>query len=98
MSEVEARVLRLHEKAATIDAVAPRIETMRLSAGAGEILVAGPGLVPVQLMKHIESERPDIAKKVVGITALDHPSDGELVKFARNYFRRADRMTAQRPH
>ena len=68
------------------------------ASGAGEILIVGPGLVSLQLMKHIEANRPDIAKKVVGVGALDHPTDGELLKFARNYFRRADHMTAQRPH
>jgi stalled ribosome rescue protein Dom34 len=65
---------------------------------AGEVLIAGPGLTSTQLMKHLEAEHPALAKKVVGVMVLDHPTDGELVKFARTYFRRADHMTAQRPH
>ena len=35
----DARALRLHEKAATIDAVAPKIETLSLSPRDGEVLV-----------------------------------------------------------
>ena len=38
-SGIDARVLRLDEKAPSIEAVAPRIETRRLAPGAGEILV-----------------------------------------------------------
>lgn len=39
MSSLEARALRLHEKAARIEFVAPRIEILRLTQGEGEILV-----------------------------------------------------------
>jgi hypothetical protein len=30
--------------------------------------------------------------KVVGIETVDHPSDGQIVAFAKKYFKRADRM------
>ena len=39
ISTCEARVLRLREKAADIQSVAPRIETLRLTPGEGDILV-----------------------------------------------------------
>ena len=39
MNSVEARVLRLHEKAADIQSVAPRIETLRLTPGEANVLV-----------------------------------------------------------
>ena len=30
--------------------------------------------------------------KVVGIETVDHPSDGQLVAFAKKYFKRSDGM------
>ncbi len=38
-SVIEARALRLLEKAATIEAIAPRVETVRLSPGEADVLV-----------------------------------------------------------
>ncbi|MEZ5247858.1 MAG: hypothetical protein R2713_01160 [Ilumatobacteraceae bacterium] len=35
-----------------------------------------------------------MAKKVLGIEALDHPSDGQLLAFAKQYFRRVDALAA----
>ena len=39
METVEARVLRLHAKAARVEDVAPRVETLTLSPGAGQVLI-----------------------------------------------------------
>ena len=63
---------------------------------AGEILIVGPGTAKAELMNHLKSHDPQVAKKVVGVEALDHPSDGELLAFARKFFfRAADRMRSQ---
>ena len=35
---------------------------------------------------------PVIAGKVVGIESVDHPSDGQLLAYARHYFVKIDRM------
>jgi stalled ribosome rescue protein Dom34 len=60
---------------------------------AREILLAGPGTVKQAFKKYLDDVVPAIASKVVGVEALDHPSDGEIVAFARKYFVRTDRMT-----
>ena len=38
-------------------------------------------------------ESPD---KVIGVETVDHPSDGQLVAFARKYFVAKDRMLAHK--
>lgn len=61
----------------------------------GEILVVGPANAKLAFVKYLSANEPAIADKVVGVESVDHPSDGELVNFARAYFKSADRMLPQ---
>ena len=55
-----------------------------------EVLIAGPGTV--------QGRHPDLAQRIVGVETLDHPSDGELLAYARKYFKRVDQLgPLQRP-
>jgi len=64
---------------------------------AGEILLAGPGTARTELMHHMQKHDPQIAKKVVGVEPLDHPSDGELLNFARKFFKNVDSFRPDSP-
>jgi hypothetical protein len=61
-------------------------------AGASEILIVGPAQAKLQLVKHIHKHHPALVDKVVGVETVDHPTDGQLVAYARKYFDRKDRM------
>ena len=56
------------------------------------ILIAGPGKAKHELAAYLEEHAPATAKRVWGIEAMDHPSDGQLLAAARKYFKAADRM------
>ena len=60
--------------------------------GATEILVVGPAQAKLELIKHMHAQDPVMANKVVGVETVDHPSDGQLVAYARKYFIAKDRM------
>jgi stalled ribosome rescue protein Dom34 len=62
---------------------------------AGEILIVGPSTAKHQLQKHLEAHAPAIAARVVGVETVDHPTDGELLKFARRHFKVDDSMRSQ---
>ena len=70
--------------------------TAALSA-AGAILVTGPASAKTELVAYIKAEHPELFKKISGVEALDHPTDGALVAFARRYFKADDRMHSQTP-
>jgi len=57
---------------------------------AKEILIVGPGLEKLALMKHLSKHLPQVAEHVVSVETIDHPSDGQLLKYARKYFLKAD--------
>jgi stalled ribosome rescue protein Dom34 len=67
-------------------------EVAEALAGASEILVLGPAQAKLQLIKHLHAHDPQLADCVVGVETVDHPSDGQLVAYARKYFRAKDRM------
>ncbi len=60
--------------------------------GATEILIVGPAQAKLQLVKHIHSHDPALVSKVVGVETVDHPSDGQLIAYARKYFLAKDQM------
>lgn len=81
----------VHEDKVYLDAVAKALQPF------GEILIVGPSLAKTELKKYLDAKAPNVAERVVGVEPMDHPTDGQLLDFARRYFRRADHMTAQLP-
>jgi stalled ribosome rescue protein Dom34 len=57
-----------------------------------EIVVVGPGTAKTAFVKHVQHKHAQVAKRIVGTETLDHPSDRELLTFARKYFRRVDSL------
>ena len=64
--------------------------------GAGAVLITGPGSEKHELVKHIQRHDPQLMERVTGVEALDHPTDGAVVDYARRHFKAADRMRSQR--
>ena len=61
-------------------------------AGAAEILIVGPANAKDEFGKHLRTHDKALAAVVVGTERVDHPTDGQLLKFARSYFHAADQM------
>jgi stalled ribosome rescue protein Dom34 len=59
---------------------------------AAEILVVGPANAKTEFVKHLEVHAPEMRKKVVAVETVDHPSDGQLLAYARKHFRAIDQM------
>jgi len=60
-------------------------------ADAKAILITGPASAKSELAAHVARHHPDIARCVLGVETIDHPSDGALVAVARLYFKTDDR-------
>ncbi len=65
---------------------------LREVADSAEILVVGPAAAKLQLLKHAHKHDHVIADKIIGIETVDHPTDGELLKYAKHYFHGKDRL------
>lgn len=57
-----------------------------------EILVLGPSTAKLELIKHVHRHHPALEHKIVGVETVDHPSDRQIVTYARHYFDAVDQM------
>jgi stalled ribosome rescue protein Dom34 len=93
--------LHIHHKANSRDAGHASVDTAFLQrvatiiTDADAVLITGPANAKKELATYIEHAHPDLAKRISGVQPLDHPSDGELVAFARTFFKADDRMHSQ---
>ena len=60
--------------------------------GTREILIVGPSNAKINLIKHIHNHDHDLIVNIVGVETVDHPSDAQLLAYARQYFKAADAM------
>lgn len=92
----------LHQKAGVVGSghhVADQTylhEVVEAVASANEILIVGPSSAKLELMKHMVKHDANIASKVVGIETVDHPSDAQLLAYAKKSFTRIDHLKPQR--
>ena len=60
--------------------------------GVEEILVTGPAAAKLEFIKYVHKSHHTLVPKIVGVETVDHPTDKQLVAYARHYFRAADKM------
>ena len=53
---------------------------------AEQILVVGPAQEKTAFVKYLTAKVPDVAGKVKAVETVDHPSDGQLLTYARRHF------------
>jgi len=63
---------------------------------AGAVLYTVPADAQTQLNKYISQHDSKLMKTIVGVETVDHPSDAQLVAYARHYFKAEDRMLPQK--
>lgn len=92
---------KLHRKAGPVGSANAKEDqhfyhqAAELLKGAKEILVVGPGQAKVEFVKHLEHHDPKLKEFIVSVEPMDHPTDGQIVAHARQYFKKADRMLPQ---
>lgn len=67
-------------------------EVIRLLDGAHEILVVGPGSAKLELVKYAHKHHATVADRILGVETADHPTDGQVVAHAKEYFIAKDAM------
>jgi stalled ribosome rescue protein Dom34 len=65
-------------------------DTVAAAKGALEVLLVGPGTEKTVFAKYIAQSHPEMAGKIVGVETVDHPSNPQLLAYARKYFVKAD--------
>jgi stalled ribosome rescue protein Dom34 len=67
-------------------------EVAKTLAGVPEILVIGPAQTKEEFVAFLRKRHPQIGSAVVAVERADHPTDPELLAYARKHFKVLDRM------
>jgi stalled ribosome rescue protein Dom34 len=51
-----------------------------------QILVVGPAQEKTAFVKYLTAKLPEIAGNIKAVETVDHPSDGQLLTYARRHF------------
>ena len=54
---------------------------------AKEVLIVGPGSAKMELIKALHTRHAELSDRIVGVETVNHPTDSELLDYARQYFR-----------
>lgn len=65
-------------------------EVARSINGAGAILVVGPSTAKMEFTRYLHKNDHVLEGKVVGVETVDHPTGGQVVAYAREYFQKTD--------
>ena len=61
-------------------------------ADAGSVLITGPAGAKTELVEFIRLKDSKLSKVIAGVETVDHPTDAQLVAYARKYLKATDRM------
>ena len=78
-----------HDSKAYLAAIADALRPSR------EILIVGHGTAKNEFASFIRDHVPALASRILGVEAVDHPTKGKILAFARKFFEVKDRMTPQ---
>jgi DNA-binding MurR/RpiR family transcriptional regulator len=62
-------------------------QVMDAVSDAGEILILGPSGAKIELAKYIREHNAKIGARIVAVEAVDHPSDSQIVAYAKRHFK-----------
>ena len=67
-------------------------EVVESFSDAKEVLVVGPGSAKLELIKHVHQHDPKVSGKIMGVETVDHPTDPQLLAFAKKCFLKIDNL------
>lgn len=72
-------------------------ETAEALAGVTEWLLVGPGIAKHDFLRHVGEHARDLKARLAAVETMTHPTDGELIDQARNFFKVFDKMDTRMP-
>jgi stalled ribosome rescue protein Dom34 len=61
-------------------------ELCRALEGSAQILVVGPSTAKLDFVRYLHRHEASLEPRIVGVETVDHPTDGQLVAYAKKYF------------
>ena len=67
-------------------------EVARAIEAADSVLVVGPSTAKLQFVKYIHQHDKAMVSTIAGVETVDHPTDRQIIAYAKKYFAKTDRM------
>lgn len=67
-------------------------EVARALEGAHEVLIIGPAQTKQEFASYLRDKHSQLGKAIVAVENADHPTDPEVLAYARKHFKAIDRM------
>jgi len=90
---IKSRTHHKHQGKST-DSVVLFADVAKALHGTHEVLVTGPGKARDEFRDWAKLHDVAVAHTIVDSVASDHPTDGQVVAMARQYFKKFDQMAA----
>jgi stalled ribosome rescue protein Dom34 len=65
--------------------------------GVSEVLIVGPSQAKLHLLRYLHTHERSVERHVVGVETVDHPTDPQLLAYARKAFTRLDAAPGATP-
>jgi stalled ribosome rescue protein Dom34 len=65
-------------------------DVARVLDGAEEILIVGPSTAKLELIRYVHQHERALEPRIIGVETVDHPTDAQLVAYAKKYFKRVN--------
>lgn len=69
-------------------------EVARSLADTDGIIIVGPSTAKLELLRYAQKHDHPLEAKIIGIETLDHPTDGQIIAYAKQYFSLGGRTRA----
>lgn len=69
-------------------------EVSRSLADTEGIIIVGPSTAKLELLSYVQKHDHLLEAKIIGVETLDHPTDGQIVAYAKQYFSLGGRSPA----
>lgn len=69
-------------------------EVARSLLDAEAIIIVGPSAAKLEFIKYVHKHDHQLEPKIIGVETMDHPSDGQIVAYAKHYFNLGGRTPA----
>jgi stalled ribosome rescue protein Dom34 len=67
-------------------------EVARALGGSHEILIIGPAQTKQEFAAYLRTKHTDLGRSIVAVESADHPTDPEVLAYARRHFAAIDRI------
>jgi stalled ribosome rescue protein Dom34 len=59
--------------------------------GTDTVLIVGPSTAKLEFFRYVHKHHHALEPKIIGIETVDHPTDGQIIAYARKYFKLGER-------